>query len=377
VQSDRKAGEREARIAPAAEPRPVSLWLWLLGFLAYASISIGALLVGGEPSVLKAALYGALNAFPELAAGPLALAWLDRRLRRQGIVWPAIAGVAILFVSWCVVASRFAALLTAGRPLLEVPRGMGVAVLIWRGAMALLVFAVLAALAAARLRASQAQAAALRAERAERLRASAELSALRSHLNPHFVLNVLHSLIGLTTREPERAADCLERLGAILRYGLALHAEGRDLVTLGEELAMTKQYLEIERMRLGDRLRVEWRVEDAALQARVPPFSLQPLVENAIRHAVAPRAGGGRLRIAIERDETGVRFSVEDDGAPAGSPLGEGGLGHHLLTDRLHWLFGDRARFSTRALEPAGFRAAVAIEHPEPPEHPEDAEDDE
>lgn len=366
--------DRETPTAPTPEPRPVSAWLWLLGFLAYASISIGALLVGGEPSVWKATFYGALNAFPELAAGPLTLRWLDRRLRRPGPIGPAITGVAFLFVAWCVVASRFAALVTAGRPLLEVPRGMGVAVLMWRGAMALLVFAVLAALAAARLRASQAQAAALRAERAERLRASAELSALRSHLSPHFVLNVLHSLIGLTTREPERAADCLERLGAILRYGLALHAEGRDLVTLGEELEMTKQYLDIERMRLGDRLRVEWQVEDAALSARVPPFSLQPLVENAIRHAVAPRAGGGRLRIAIERDLTGVRFSVEDDGAPTGSPLGEGGLGHHLLAERLHWLFGDRARFSTRALEPAGFRAAVAIAHSE---HPEDIEDDE
>jgi hypothetical protein len=81
------------------------------------------------------------------------------------------------------------------------------------------------------------------------------------------------------------------------------------------------------------------------------------------------------LRIAIERDETGVRFSVEDDGAPAGSsPLGEGGLGHHLLADRLRWLFKDRARFSASALLPSGFRAAVAIANPE---HPEDDEDDE
>jgi len=371
VRFDRGEVEREVQTAPVAAPRPVPARLWLLGFLAYASITVGALLVGGEPSVLKAAIAGALNAFPELVAGPLTLRWLDRRLGRQGPAWPAVAGAAFFFVSWCVVASHFAAVLTSGRPALEVPRGMGIAVLIWRGAMALLVFAVLAALAAARLRAGEAQAAALRAERAERLRASAELSALRSHLNPHFVLNVLHSLVGLTTREPERAAECLEQLGAILRYGLALHAEGRDLVTLGEELEMTKRYLEIERMRLGDRLRVEWRVEEEALAALVPPFSLQPLVENAIRHAVAPRASGGSLRIEIARGEGGVRFAVEDDGAPAGSLPGEGGLGHHLLADRLRWLFRDRARLSTRTLEPAGFRAEVAIARSEA------AEDDE
>lgn len=347
---------------PPASPPPA--WAWLLGFLVYASFSVGALLLSGETKALNVLASAGLNALPELLAGPLTLRLLEGRLARceaagQGFPALPVAGLGAVFIAFAVILSGLAPwLLTpAGRPVPALPP----AVLVWRGAMAFLVFSILLGLASTRLKTRQAQAAALRAERADRLRARAELAALRSQLDPHFVLNVLHSLIGLTGRQPARAAEGLERLGALLRSALRVHAEKRDLVPLGEEVEITRQYLEIERLRLGSRLRVGWRLDEEALSWPVPPFSLQPLAENAVRHAVAPRAAGGHLRITVGRSHTGLRLAVEDDGAAAAGQPGEAGLGHDLLSERLRWLYGERARLTTGRRAQGGYAAEVSI----------------
>lgn len=347
--------------ASAAALAPLPARAWLLGYAVYASFTALALLVGGEPSPLKAATAGALSALPELAAGPFTLRFLERQLRRRSptLPWFWFVVAALAFIAWCLATGWIAPRFYYGASAAARPGGESV--LVWRAAMACLVFSALAGLATARQRTGEAQAAALATERAERQRAAAELAALRAHLNPHFVLNVLHALVGLATREPARTAECLERLGALLRYGLRAQAEGRDLVPLAEELAITRQYLEIERLRLGDRLRVELAVDGEPQSAEVPPFSLQPLVENAIRHAVAPRAGGGRVTIEIREENGTLHLAVTDDGPAGEARPGEAGLGHSLLAERLRRLFGERAQLSAQALATGGFRAEVVI----------------
>src|SRR5437868_5688301 len=140
-----------------------------------------------------------------------------------------------------------------------------------------------------------------RAAKAEALRARAALEAMRSQLNPHFILNTFHALVGLVRREPAIAESALERLGDLLRYSLRIQRDGIDEVSLREECAFVENYLDLERLRLGDRLKVSVDTPPATLDVLVPTFAVQILVENAIRHAIAPRAAGGILEIRAEQ----------------------------------------------------------------------------
>ncbi len=169
-----------------------------------------------------------------------------------------------------------------------------------------------------------------RAARAETLRARAELSALRAHLNPHFLFNVLHSVLGMVRRDPALAEAALEGLGDLLRYALRVHRDGVDRTALRHEWEFMKTYLDLEKIRLGDRLRLSLRADEAALDQTVPTFSLQPLVENAVRHGIAPRAAGGTLIVEAWIEGSALRLEVSNDGASGGAaggddPGGEGG----------------------------------------------------
>jgi LytS/YehU family sensor histidine kinase len=204
---------------------------------------------------------------------------------------------------------------------------------------------------------------AARAARAETLRARAELQALRSQLNPHFILNTLHTLIGLVRREPGLAEDALERLGELLRYGLRVHREGADRVLLRDEWDFARSYLEIERLRLGDRLRLHLQAEPDVMECGVPPFTLQPLVENAVVHGIAGRAAGGGLWVTASAAEGRLRFEVRDDGPGirAGSEPAGSGLGLRLLRDRLAALYGERASLRVETAASGGCRAVVEL----------------
>jgi signal transduction histidine kinase len=202
-----------------------------------------------------------------------------------------------------------------------------------------------------------------RAAQAEALRARAELAALRSQLNPHFLLNTLHAALGLVRRDPALAERALERLGEVLHYGLRMHREGLDEVSLAHEWAFVRSYLEIERLRLEDRLRLELDVDPGAMQSPVPPFVLQPLVENAILHAVAPRKAGGRVTVTARRHADRLRLEVRDDGPgmPDRPATSGNGLGLHLLRDRLAMLYGGRARLALEPVDGGGLRATIEL----------------
>lgn len=189
---------------------------------------------------------------------------------------------------------------------------------------------------------------AARAAKADALRARAELEAMRSQLNPHFILNTFHALVGLVRRDPALAEEALQQLGDLLRYSLRIQRESLDEVALEEELSFVASYLELERLRLGERLRVSVDVDPAAVRCGVPTFAVQTLVENSIRHAIAPRAAGGSLTVTASREGARLRIAVADEGTGASAPPppdGQG-IGLRLLTERLAALYDGAASLS-------------------------------
>ena len=163
-------------------------------------------------------------------------------------------------------------------------------------------------------------------------------------------------------RDPALAEEALEKLGELLRYALRIQREGRDEVSLGEEWAFVSTYLDLERLRLGERLRVSFTAEDGVLASRLPSLALQTLVENAVRHAVAPHVEGGRIDISARRADGRLRIEVVDDGPPrpVAAP-GEGrGVGLPLLGERLAALYDGRARLALEA-GPTGTRALLEV----------------
>jgi signal transduction histidine kinase len=199
------------------------------------------------------------------------------------------------------------------------------------------------------------------AARAEALAADAQLRALRAQLNPHFLFNALHSLGALVRHDRAAAEHALDRLGELLRY--VLDEGSGDTVALADEWDFVRTYLDLERLRLGERLRVEADLEDDALDCAVPSFVLQPLVENAVRHAVAPRPEGGRVTISARVEAGTLRIRVSDDGPGTTRQAAESapGLGLRALRQRIEAGGADASRLEIATAPGAGFQATVTL----------------
>jgi signal transduction histidine kinase len=181
-----------------------------------------------------------------------------------------------------------------------------------------------------------------RARELGELAATAQLAALRAQINPHFLFNSLNSIAQLIHVDPIKAEACVERLAEIFRY--LLNRAEQEFVPLSEELQMTTAYLDIERARFEERLRVETVVDPKALRQMIPNLILQPLVENAVKHGLSRKVGPGTLRIAARLDPEMLTLVVGDDGL--GMPPGvlaevfERGVGLRNLRARLERLYG-------------------------------------
>ncbi len=213
---------------------------------------------------------------------------------------------------------------------------------------------------------SYASAAAERAARAEALAAQSQLAALRAQLNPHFVFNALHTVVQLIPGEPALAARAAEQVAGLLRTTLE---EDRDVVPLSDELAFVERYLEIERIRFGDRLDVRIELTEDARATTIPSFALQTLVENAIRHGAGPRVEPTIIAIDGRVAEGILTLSVRDNGGGTDpEQLGRTeGTGLSRLRDRLAALYRGRARLDLSTAPGAGFTASLSI----PQEAPE------
>jgi signal transduction histidine kinase len=191
--------------------------------------------------------------------------------------------------------------------------------------------------------------------------ARAELQALRAQLDPHFLFNTLHSVTALVREDPRGAEEALERFGGLMRY--VLDAGRADEVALADELAFVRDYLALEGLRLGERLRVEEAVDAEALECAVPPLLLQPLVENAVRHGIAPRRAGGTVRLAARCTGARILLEVADDGAgadPAALPEADG-LGLAAVRRQLEARFPGAGRMDVETRPGGGFVVRLAV----------------
>lgn len=184
----------------------------------------------------------------------------------------------------------------------------------------------------------------LERERALMLATEARLASLESRIHPHFLFNTLNSISSLIHSDPMAADAQLQRLSALLRF--SLDSSETPLVALGQELRIVRDYLDIEKTRFGDRLQFELDVPEAVLGCSVPPLAVQTLVENAVKHVVAPSRTGGTITVRAVVAGGVLTVSVSDSGpgVPAGCVVPGHGLDN--LRSRLEVIFGDRARLA-------------------------------
>ncbi len=291
----------------------------------------------------------------------LSVALLARR-RLVAIVSHAVAAVVVS-----------AAHLVALYVVCEAFRGLGVQ-LYWPGKDALvrlaadfayyngLLYALLAGAATVRQLGARLKQEELLAARLDSELAKAQLAGLRLQLQPHFLFNALNALSGYVTADPEKAVELIAGLSALLRT--LLRSEPEADWPLAAEIDLVQQYLDVERLRFSDRLRVSIAVDPEASRCRVPSVLLLPLVENAVRHGIARTPGPGEIHIeARERHDT-IEIAVRDNGpGPGKERTGEQGwgIGLHNTRERLRTAYGPRARLDISGRPEGGTEVRVIV----------------
>ncbi|MDC0721753.1 sensor histidine kinase [Nannocystis bainbridge] len=199
-----------------------------------------------------------------------------------------------------------------------------------------------------------------REEQLRREALRAQLAALQARTNPHFLFNALNTVASLIEDDPALAEQAVERLAGLFRY--SLDGSRTLAVPLRDELAAVRDYVEVERLRFGERLRVEFAVEPATESLVVPPLVLQPLVENAVGHGVAASRGGATVRIVAARVGASLELTVEDDAAATGR-ANRSGSGTALadLRERLRLAYGAAAGLEAGPRAEGGFRARLRL----------------
>ena len=359
--------ERADHVAtPTAKPWRWSL-LWLTVFacwtaygLLYAYQEVAMYVEVGKPyvlgDVLRTRLVGMWGWIP-LTVG---LFWLVQRVPiRRGDALRAgsilmLAALAVVFVRSCFIYS-----LDPWIRWYETPPSFWGDVMPTSIQNNILLSWIMIGLAHALLYFDRAHAEEWRASELQAQLAQARLDAIVAQLDPHFLFNALNSIAELVHHDAARADRMLVGLSALLRR--SLESSRLQWVSLREELELLAQYLEIEKVRLGERMQVHWHVTDDCLDEAVPPLLLQPLVENAVVHAIARRTRPGNVRIGAGLIAGELCLEVEDDGAE-GLPDVEGhGIGLANTRARLHALYGDNAALSLETIEGGGTRVGLRL----------------
>jgi hypothetical protein len=193
------------------------------------------------------------------------------------------------------------------------------------------------------------------------LTARAQMRALQAQINPHFLFNTLSVLASLIHSNPAKAERVTEQLADIFRY--ALESTRVEWVSLDDELKFLESYLEIEKARFDDRLVYAFDVDDNIRSSRIPPMILQPLVENAVKHGIAPKVEGGEVRVSGRLEGDRVSIVVEDTGAGRQnlSRYRGAGIGLTNVRERLRHLYGDAGSLRLEDLHPTGTRAILVL----------------
>lgn len=287
----------------------------------------------------------------------------SRSIRISVMVVAVTTASALLAVYDAVSSATVASLLEFGKelPPLALRATNNFVALVWQFALLAAVYTVLEANNLARERERELAAARELASRAEAAASAARLAALRYQLNPHFLFNTLNAISSLiVTRDYADADAMLAKLSEFLRATLSAEPEG--LIELEDELATLQHYLEIESVRFGERLEVEFVCPADLNDALIPSFALQPLVENAIKYAVAPSIRPVVVRIEAASDADMLVLMVEDNGDAARAAEIKSGTGVGLanVRQRLQVLYGGRASVDTVRRE-GGFLAVIRL----------------
>jgi signal transduction histidine kinase len=184
----------------------------------------------------------------------------------------------------------------------------------------------------------------------------AELRSLRAQLGPHFLFNCLNAISALTTSDPEGARRMCIHLSELLRRTQRLG--GSEMVTLDEELSLVRDYLALEKIRFGERLRVEETIDDRSLAAPIPPLLLQPLVENAVTHGISTAVEGGTIEIATRCGGGRVEIRIANPSPETSTDTRGSGVGRAIVERRLRTAYGTEASFSA---ESSGGRYHVRV----------------
>lgn len=197
--------------------------------------------------------------------------------------------------------------------------------------------------------------------RAQALAYDAQLRMLHYQINPHFLFNTLNAISTLVLEKRNQQAEgMLMKLAGFLRY--SLDRQPTEMAALTAELEAQRKYLEIEQTRFEDKLQVRFTIEPGLEEARVPSLILQPLLENAIKYAITPRAEGGSIDVSASRDGDTLRIAVEDDGPglpPEGDTRRRRGVGLANARERLEVMYGDRAGLIACNRDPQGCRVEI------------------
>jgi hypothetical protein len=334
---------------PADRSQRVPLWVALASLAAIAVFTPVYRLQ--QLSWLQAAAAAAI-----FVGGCVLLGWgVMRILARQRVAASPVRA----FARHAATALGFSALWTASfssfvyllRPddILVFWRGGG----IWQFLWGIVIYIALAATARIQRRLKEQELAA----------AGAELQALRAQLNPHFLFNTLHSLTQLAREDPVATEEALVKFGELMRYVLEAGRDAGAEVALEEEIGFVRNYLALERLRLGERLQVAEKIDPEALELAVPPLLLQPLVENAVRHGIAPLRTGATLRLSARLQGDTLAIDIEDNGVGAtqASCRRPGGLGLQAVERQLRAHFAGEGRLEIEPLPRIGFNARIRI----------------
>ena len=190
----------------------------------------------------------------------------------------------------------------------------------------------------------------------------AKMQVMQAQVEPHFLFNTLASVEYLIETDPPRASAMQRRLIQYLRAVLPQIRDAAASTTLGREGGMVRAYLDLLKMRMEERLTVDFQIPDGLRSAAFPPMMLQSLVENAIKHGIEPKAEGGTLKVSAEVVDNRLRVTVADNGLGFGAVTSDGtGLGLQSIRDRLKLLYGNAAALEISACQPTGVSASIEV----------------
>ncbi|HUW76097.1 MAG TPA: histidine kinase [Gallionella sp.] len=187
----------------------------------------------------------------------------------------------------------------------------------------------------------------LRSRILSRALSDARLQVLRARIRPHFLFNTINAVLGIVRAQPRQAEAALEDMADLFRMAMS---DAQDLVPLGLEVQLSKQYLALEQMRMGDRLRVDWQIRDVPEDVLIPPLLLQPLLENAVYHGIEPLTEGGSIGITLSRSGDQVHLRVENP-CPLSADLSHQGnrVALRNIRERLDLLFDVEANYQVES----------------------------